>query len=473
MTASFLQKSRHNTVYYFRRRVPDDIQAVLGRRQIYKSLDTHNRREAVIRARKLAAKTDALFAYIRTMPDTEDISIDYSILIEFDERSGKPKKIQVEADSQEDREAAQKALETTFTGLSASAATNPNWGAWGGDPEPAIPAKSIADAIAEYLNRDNIKGTTKDSYSTKLAYLSTLVSTSRNVYSITQLELVELAGKICADKSRGAKTQGYYISDIAAFLNWHRIRGGLSQLTVKTLKPKETEGEERESFSLEETAIVLKNAAQYRHTEPAKFWVSVLAVFTGCRAEELCQINLKDDAHFDKDKGIWYFDLNETVDGKTGKVLKSIKGKAGWRKVPIHSALIKHGLMTYLDAQTLAGHTRPFEQRWRPHVGVNTHKWSHEVSKWGGRELAKLRKAGKISSSGAVYFHSWRNTLTDMLSRRNVSEEHRSCLLGQSTGKGVNGKVYLKLRQDHEFLSGLVEKHYGELAALLDAAVAA
>jgi hypothetical protein len=73
MAGRFLQRSRHGTTYFFRRRIPDDLRGVLGRCQLYRSLGTVDVREAVVRARALAVEIDRLFAHIRdTTKSTKD-----------------------------------------------------------------------------------------------------------------------------------------------------------------------------------------------------------------------------------------------------------------------------------------------------------------------------------------------------------------------------------------------------------------
>lgn len=62
---NFLQRSRHGTIYFFRRRVSDDIQSILLRRLLYKSLCTSCRQAAIIRARVLAVRTDQYFQRVR------------------------------------------------------------------------------------------------------------------------------------------------------------------------------------------------------------------------------------------------------------------------------------------------------------------------------------------------------------------------------------------------------------------------
>ena len=60
MAGNFLQRSRHGTTYFFRRRVPQDVQHILKLTQVFRSLATADRREAIVRARVLAAHTDRL-----------------------------------------------------------------------------------------------------------------------------------------------------------------------------------------------------------------------------------------------------------------------------------------------------------------------------------------------------------------------------------------------------------------------------
>lgn len=66
-TGVYLQRSRHGTNFYFRRRVPDDLRPLIAQRQLYRTLDTADLLAAIVRARALAAQTDQLFAALRDM----------------------------------------------------------------------------------------------------------------------------------------------------------------------------------------------------------------------------------------------------------------------------------------------------------------------------------------------------------------------------------------------------------------------
>lgn len=55
MAGDFIQRSRHGTVFYFRRRVPVDLRPRLGRPHLYASLRTETLDEAKRRARQISS----------------------------------------------------------------------------------------------------------------------------------------------------------------------------------------------------------------------------------------------------------------------------------------------------------------------------------------------------------------------------------------------------------------------------------
>jgi hypothetical protein len=74
MAANFTRRSRHDSIFYFRRRIPNDLHALGLPRRIVPSLHTADRRAATMGARRLAAASDSLFARIRAMPKNKDFS---------------------------------------------------------------------------------------------------------------------------------------------------------------------------------------------------------------------------------------------------------------------------------------------------------------------------------------------------------------------------------------------------------------
>lgn len=464
MAANFLQRSRHHSVFYFRRRVPGDLLDSIRKRQIYKSLDTCDRREAIIRARALAAQTDRLFASLRAMPKPNTIQTDYVVEIKLD-LSGLPQAVRIEAEPGE-HDAAQKAFETALVGLAALRQPTPPQSA---QTTTGASGPTLAEGVAEYMNKADIKPTTRAAYKTKLAYLVEQAGGTTPLFDIDQAGFVKLAERILADSTWHDKTKIAYITTIGGFLNWHRVRKGLPQITAATLKPKRTAPAslDRDAHSLDQLRVIFNHAASYRQMEPHKYWVTVATAFLGCRVEELAQINLHTDLKHDKETGVWYLVFAETPDAD-GVVRKSLKKLSSWRNVPIHSALVRIGFIEYLTKQRDAGHVRPFESGWEPHVGKTDDgiKWSHKITKWGGDTMKELRDTGRLPHGTQTYFHSMRHTFANTLAVAKVTEEYRSTLQGQAFG-GMNSLTYAKLRHDHNALSETVEAALAPYVTLL------
>jgi 23S rRNA maturation mini-RNase III len=73
MPGGFVIKSRHQTTFHFRRRVPLDLVEAIGKTHQVASLKTESRRQATVRARLLATHFDALFASIRMTKDPKKL----------------------------------------------------------------------------------------------------------------------------------------------------------------------------------------------------------------------------------------------------------------------------------------------------------------------------------------------------------------------------------------------------------------
>ena len=86
---NYLKQSRHGTVFYFRRRVPDDLRPLIGKPYLVKSLGTGERLQAIIRARFLATQTDSYFVTLRDMASSKKSSsdgfqIDFALSWDYD-----------------------------------------------------------------------------------------------------------------------------------------------------------------------------------------------------------------------------------------------------------------------------------------------------------------------------------------------------------------------------------------------------
>lgn len=464
MAGLFLTKSRHDSIYYFRRRVPEAAQRVVGRTMYVQSLATSDRRLAVIRSRALAARTDVIFQQIimANRPKEDDgVILEYIMKIDFNEL-GMPSSIYVEAEPEEEQ-AVNSAIRTALE----------NRGSHAGVAGRSNPQKPFSDAIREYFEKTPIKPATKATYRSKLEHARKFFGDLKDVLTIDQADFVGYCDHVSATVPN-MTSQGHYMTTVATFLNWYRLRSsGLSSLTTKTLVPQRDtpESDDRDAFNLEQLGYVFENAKQYARSAPHKFWASIAPAFLGCRIEELCQIQLETDLVHDEAANIWYLVFNGRPD-LDGTVRKSMKVVSSWRHVPIHASLVEHGFIEFLQSQVKAGFQRPFQKEWKPReVKSNLGqiiKWSHYISRWGGRELIAVAEHYKFDATQLTYFHSMRHTFKQVLGNAGVSSEISEALSGRRYG-GADAERYEKLKQNHHrlFVEG-IDRGLDSIAAILN-----
>ena len=147
---------------------------------------------------------------------------------------------------------------------------------------------------------------------------------------------------------------------------------------------------------------------------PSKHYLPLLAMWTGARVEELCQLHVDDIGHED---GVSYLHIR----GGDGR---SVKTYSATRKVPLHPELERLGFLSYVKRQ----HGKP---RLFMDLTAGPHgKLSHAYSKaWGrftdGLGITDPRKT----------FHGFRHGMADALRRAGVELEVREALLGHSSGR--------------------------------------
>jgi integrase len=158
----------------------------------------------------------------------------------------------------------------------------------------------------------------------------------------------------------------------------------------------------------------------------ARFWLPLLALFTGMRLEEIAQLRCRDIRQVD---GVRVIDVNAS-DGKR------LKNQNSQRLIPIHSELLEVGLLDRIEETIVSGH----EHLW-PELRKNKHgSYSASYSNWFGRykNLIGLTDPKKT-------FHSFRHTFIDRLKQLDVPDGKIQELVGHanhSITTGRYGKPY-------------------------------
>ena len=151
-------------------------------------------------------------------------------------------------------------------------------------------------------------------------------------------------------------------SKINSFLSWIKEQGYTlpgNIFGILTLKSSKSPRQEREVFTPEDLGKLFRNEG-FRALErerPERYWVPLVALYSGARLEEICQLEVRD---IRKVGDVWCFDINDRGD-------KAVKTDAGKRLVPLHPQLIALGFLEYWETMKREGEKRLF-----PNLKKNT-----------------------------------------------------------------------------------------------------
>ncbi|WP_169312163.1 site-specific integrase, partial [Brevundimonas diminuta] len=163
------------------------------------------------------------------------------------------------------------------------------------------------------------------------------------------------------------------------------------------------------------------------HARPrrGRFWVPLIALFSGMRMNEICQLHVADIHRLD---GVDCFFVTEgPSDTDNGKRLKTA---ASERFIPVHPTLIEIGFMTFVEQRRAAGAVRLFSELQKSTTGY----YSDPFSKWFRRFL---ERAGATREK--TCFHSFRHCYRDALRESRIEHEIALALGGWSSGNGNEG----------------------------------
>lgn len=255
--------------------------------------------------------------------------------------------------------------------------------AWAKEQEP--PAKTVANwtakvkRLTDHLAHDDVTKITKQDV---VAWKDGLVTAGSSV-----------------------KTVGNYLAAINTLLNWAERNGRIVVNPARGVRAGTRKGRKssRLPYSEEDAKTILAAA---RREKGSRRWVPWLLAYTGMRLEEVCGADAKD---IKVAYGVPYFDLKH----------RELKTEGSLRRVPLHPALIKEGLLDYVAKLPKGGPLCPdvkpdkFDKR----SGVFT--------KWYGRWQRGLGIADK-----RLVAHSWRHRFKDWCRDAEIHKEIHDALTG-------------------------------------------
>lgn len=169
----------------------------------------------------------------------------------------------------------------------------------------------------------------------------------------------EIIARADADAAEGKpvrrlkrRTVHRYFNTLGPYWNWLKTRGQVTENIFADFEFHGTKSNRKKAHTLW-TAEELERLFHYwwflspALRDTARFWLALIAWFSGMRQEEIahlrpCDIRQEDDT--------WFFDLCfHPEDGWSPKT------EAGERKVPVHSMLIRLGLLDLVERRQKAG----------------------------------------------------------------------------------------------------------------------
>jgi len=212
------------------------------------------------------------------------------------------------------------------------------------------------------------------------------------------------------------RTKEKHLDRLRVFFNWAVQRRSMSTnpLTGVRLQSKAQKyAPKRRGFTRVELKRLFAPALRREHclTEPSKFWVPLLALYTGARLRELAQLRVVDVRQV---TGVWGIDITPDAG--------PLKNAASQRFVPLPDVVLQLGLLDYV--QTLKDQTvdRLFpDGSWEAKNGPGD-----KISKWWARTY--MPAAGL--DDAALVFHSFRHALASLGDELGFTEAQIGALTG-------------------------------------------
>jgi integrase len=237
-------------------------------------------------------------------------------------------------------------------------------------------------------------------------------------------------------------TLNLYINYMSMLFNW---AVGLDYLdtnpaTGLRLRDKRPQAQKRLPYSIDDLKALFERAPIYTGhnathrtrrgasvTRDGKFWLPLLALFTGARLSELMQLCPED---LKIENGVWFLDISK------GASVDSLKTATSERVIPIHVELAKIGLVDFIQQKSAKGSRHIFDELGRRDgESLKVYGWSDS---W-----RRIQKHGDFDHPKKS-FHSFRHTFKDACRSADIREEihdaftgHAPRIFGRRYGIGI------------------------------------
>lgn len=434
MAQNFLTTSRHGTVYYYRRRVPDDLRLIIGKPYLVKTLATAHRATAVVLARRYATRTDSLYEQLRAMKTSksEGNQFNYTFEIDLDDL-GILRKIKVDA-TPDETEAVEAAIKATLQNLPSQSGRVQS--------APLIQNQISAQDLIEHFFREGIgSGRWKNPETTRsrdYGPIWTKFLQHTQKHGLTLAAAKEYRASVLGSAA-SPETKHRNLYRVHAVVTYGVAHHDLDARMLAELKMPKTKGRGKNSrakpylpFTQDELSLLF-HSTEYRQNsfkKPSHFWLPMLGLYTGARLEELAGLHLSAFSTIDEIPAVVLSD-EETTDGG--------KNEYAVRQVPLHKELTKAGLLQYVQKLKGEGHERLFPDIGeaardgfgkRATVDFTEYRRSVGVGKGEGERSRQVFHSFRSTLAGKFYHHGIDGDLSRRLTGHAAIDVHQGTYLG-------------------------------------------
>ena len=480
--ASHLFRNRHGT-FYFRLVVPKDLRDSIKQREVRFSLQTEQRRQAMATALSLVTNLPTYMAELRRMADSSEKPIEKNLLMSWLDKVKENVRLKYRIDELEemlaDAEYRLKKSVPRDTAESVVKRALEKGDARGRDaivkslvfPWPPERTVHFSELRTAYLKSLSYRATggrkkpptakTLSEYESSTEFFTIVMGDMRigeidkeiaSVYFSILKQLPANLNKISKYKGKSIKeliaikappqsevTVSKKIERISTMFKWaieEKRKWGIEANPFIGFGQEESIESTRRPFTNDELRALLThpNFISRKFTNSYTFWLIPLALFTGARLGELCQLDLKD---FIEVEGVACIDINDTeaieVVPVEGGGKKRVKNKNSRRLVPIHSKLIDIGLLRHVDSLRKQGKVHLFPEL----SNERRDGKGHAASNW----FQRFRKSVGVNAKQETVFHSFRHTFITNILDSEIAPHMLAPIVGHEA-ELVTGKIY-------------------------------
>jgi integrase len=232
------------------------------------------------------------------------------------------------------------------------------------------------------------------------------------------------------------------IRKVSTFFSWSVKQGYLNSNPMQGMKVRQkiSAKSARLPFSEDNLKLLFNSCiyTEHKFSQDYKYWLPLLALYTGARLEELCQLYLSD---INLSADIPYINISDE------QPEQHLKNNSSRRQVPIHPELIELGFDKLICDKQASNCTKLFD-----YLVPQRQKLGHKPSLW----FSKYKFDQGIIDRKKV-FHSFRHTIVANLIKTKAPIYELKSLLGHQHGS-ITFDLYGSDEVDIEPISEMLNK---------------